>query len=278
MSHTANKPKLFGPASLSGLLCLFCLFWLSACAGHTPAENAAEAENQPSLIAEAAKRPDGESILPGMKAETISRAGIKFPDEQYQRDTDCFSIETHTPYLGLEAIDEQIRNWEDGLRAEAIREFMANCASGARNNRLDLTYETSATFGNVVSVLLLPSMYTGGAHPITNVASLNFDTRSGKQLEYEDIFNNTEGLYEYLSDYAYRAMRPALGEFWGEGEYFAGGLEAVPENFKYFTLTPEGLVLIFPHYQVAPYSAGIQSCLVPLPELLRFQPRPGIWQ
>ncbi|MDR2826119.1 MAG: DUF3298 and DUF4163 domain-containing protein [Deltaproteobacteria bacterium] len=214
------------------------------------------------------------------------RANIKFPDEFQQELNACFRVEIHTPYIGNEQIDEQIRSLAKILRAEAVKKFTTACAADKISVKdiadnppyaLDINYETSATFGEVISVLFLPSIYTGGAHPLTDIVPMNFKTQNGQRLEYNDLFGDTAGLLEFLSAHAYTAFRPSLHEFWDSDPTLAEGLDAKADNLSSFILNPQGLVLVFPPYQIAPYSEGVQSCLVPLDKLLRFKPKPGIW-
>lgn len=231
------------------------------------------------------QQPTGDSILErasalsGYRAQTgdHDRPFIKFPNEYYQYETSCYRLDMNTPFTGIADIDQRFDNWSDGLRAQTMTELNESCYGGARDLYLDLTYETSVTRGQSLGVVFFAAKYTGGAHPVTDVETMNFNMNSGELLQYQDIFARTDGLYEFLSDYAYRALRPSLGEFW-QDDTFTGGLDPKAENFQSFVVTPDGLVLIFEHYQIAPYSAGIQTCLVPLESLVRFQPRPGVWQ
>ena len=256
--------------NLCSLLLGLTLFGLTGCQEPVRSQEPAIAA-EPSIISEATRNKTEDQDPAGWTAS-------KFPDELYQRSTDCFRIESHTPYLGIESIDEAIHQWEAALHKEAVQEFTANCAAGASGNSLDLAYEVSRTQGHALSVLFMPSIYTdGAAHPSNSVVTMNFDTRSGAQFAYADVFNKTAELYEYLSAYARKALKPTLGELWADG-MFAEGLDPQAENFQNFILTPEGLLLVFPPYQIAPYANGLQTCLVPLQNLVRFQPKPGIWQ
>jgi hypothetical protein len=207
--------------------------------------------------------------------------------ELYQSSNSCFSLKLRTPYTGNKAIDERIRVWKETLRSDAVKSFARDCAaqgnsalsgSGEPDYYLEINYETSSTLSGTISVLFLPSSYSGGAHPNTEVVTMNFNPLNGRLMEYADIFGDTNGLLDFLSAYAYAAFRPVLGEIWEAGPDMAEGLDAKAANLNRFVLNPQGLVLVFPPYQIAPYSKGILSCLVPLDKLLRFKPKPGIWQ
>jgi hypothetical protein len=211
---------------------------------------------------------------------------LRFPEELYQTSNSCFKLELRVPFTGNELIDGQISAWEETLRQDAAQSFTKACAARSDSGRansgepdyfLDVNYGTSTTPGGVISVFFLTGTYTGGAHPVTEVVTMNFHSRSGQKLAYDDLFGDTRGLLDVLSARAYEAFRPVLGEIWDANPDMAAGLEAKQENLSSFILNPQGLVLIFPPYQIAPYSEGTQSCLVPLDQLLRFKPKPGIW-
>ncbi|MDL2307408.1 DUF3298 and DUF4163 domain-containing protein [Desulfovibrio sp. OttesenSCG-928-C06] len=203
---------------------------------------------------------------------------VRYPASSFESASECYQVVTATPVTGNQTIDNELELWSARQRNSQMEEFKANCGDSPRPAQLYQTYENSFTRGNAISVLMFTSVDTGGAHPATGITSMSFDMRDGKKLEYADIFATQEGLLEFLSDYAYRALKPNLGQFWEMGDMFVNGLKPEPENFKNFALVPDGLVIIFPAYQAAPYSAGIQSFFVPLTELIKFRPLPGIWQ
>ncbi|MDR1243054.1 MAG: DUF3298 and DUF4163 domain-containing protein [Deltaproteobacteria bacterium] len=265
------------------------LLFLPACSPQNP-KAAGEDTSPPaqaySVLGNTAALPaqNGADYPPDHPAQ--NPAGPNFPEELYQTSNSCFKLELRAPFTGNELIDEQIGSWEEALRNDAARSFTKACAArsgsvrsnyGEPDYSLEVTHETSSTPGGVISVLFLPSTYTGGAHPVTEVVTMNFHSQTGQKLAYSDIFADTRGLLSFLSAHARKVFRPTLGAFWDANPDMAEGLEAEPENLSSFVLNPQGLVLIFPPYQIAPYSEGIQSCLVPLDLLLRFKPKPGIW-
>jgi uncharacterized protein YecT (DUF1311 family) len=114
--------------------------------------------------------------------------------------------------------------------------------------------------------------FTGGAHGSHGVETMIFDAQ-GSELGYRDLFLKTEGLWKFLSEYAFSALkRKVMSE-----EMLRGGLEPQADSFKHFVVTPQGLTLIFPEYQVASYVEGEQRVDVPLKALAKFSPQPGIW-
>ncbi|MDL2313856.1 DUF3298 and DUF4163 domain-containing protein [Desulfovibrio sp. OttesenSCG-928-C14] len=207
-----------------------------------------------------------------------SRAGFEFPQDIFKEENQCYRADLRTPHIGIAAIDEHISNWENDFYENAAAELNANCERGGQGYYILLDYETSATLGRVVSVLFNYSLYRGGAHPENVTLSMVFDIADGRLLGIDDIFAQPEGLAQFLSDFTYTALKPALGGIWEDTPSFMDGFSPNLSNFSTFVMGQEGLTLVFPTYQIAPYASGVQSCTVPLRELLRFMPRPGMWQ
>ncbi|MFO7584726.1 MAG: DUF3298 domain-containing protein, partial [Anaerolineales bacterium] len=63
------------------------------------------------------------------------------------------------------------------------------------------------------------------------------------------------GVFQFESQGMRDVLRAILG--------FSGGAEPLPENYRNWNLTYEGLLITFDEYQVAPYAAGMQQVLVP---------------
>lgn len=205
-----------------------------------------------------------------------------YPVERVQQSNACFDIQIEYPYLGRPELDQQIRLWVDDRYYDTSEEMQAVCAVAPPRPEFGpyeykVSYELFSTPG-VISVVFNSYAYTGGAHGQDNILTLALSVRGGEDLRYADIFADTDGLYTFLSDYVYAALRPKLGDIWQGSPMFTEGLEPVESSFKNFAVTPEGLTIYFPTYQIAPHSEGQQVCAVPLEALLQFRPKPGVWQ
>jgi hypothetical protein len=214
----------------------------------------------------------------GVVALPTERFG--FPVEYLGEKNDCYEIRVSYPYLGRPVLDRQVRTWVDSIYNSVKSEFQAICKDASQfGGRLEfmLDYEMFNTL-HVISVVLHSYIYTGGAHGIDGVQAMNMRVSNGDILSYNDLFVNTEDLWVFFSDYVYERLRPELGQIWFDTPQFSEGLEPEESSFRNFVITPEGLTLYFPTYQIAPFSAGPQQCGVPLRYLVRFVPKPGIWQ
>ncbi|MFA6503757.1 MAG: DUF3298 and DUF4163 domain-containing protein [Patescibacteria group bacterium] len=117
---------------------------------------------------------------------------------------------------------------------------------------------------NVVSIVFNGYEYTGGAHGISIFETFVFDTTTGNRLSFDDIFKSDSGYLKIVSDYgiAELSKKPDM-----DVEGLKSGAAPDLKNYQYYYLNQDGLVIIFPEYQVAPYAAGPQVVTVPYASL-----------
>ena len=107
--------------------------------------------------------------------------------------------------------------------------------------------------GQVISVRLDNSNYTGGAHPNSYTASQNFDLGTGQFIDPAQAADDPEsfraGAAELLLEKA-EALEER-GDFWPE---YADIIAAWNEGTVLFD--QEGMLVVFSHYELGPYSMG----------------------
>lgn len=145
---------------------------------------------------------------------------------------------------------------------EKIREEVKEVFSAVREPDNSVTasmnYEIACDQNNILSIILTEYIYhKGAAHPSMFKRTLNFDTRSGKLIGFEDLKKvspkyvkkeySPKGITAKLKDYAKNNGFTLYRDF--------KELESFPENF-YFD-TDLHLHVIFQQYEVAPYAVGI---------------------
>lgn len=245
--------KIYGKAAAAVLLVLF--MFATACGPAT-------------------QRVELASPKPGKGAQ-----GFKLYDEVIFTSDNCFESDFKFPYTGYANVDRQVKDeWMDKYYKDTVKEFRQVCRDGGGGRQfLGMDYESFAPSDKALSFLFMPWVDTGGAHPMHDAGTMSFSLPQGKRLGYQDIFEDTGALYQFLSSYVSKLLEPKYGDIWQNLPDFAEGVGPSRENFKNFVLTPDGITLIFPPYQIAPYSEGMIRCDVPLSELERFRPRMGVW-
>ena len=110
---------------------------------------------------------------------------------------------------------------------------------------------------------------TLGAHPNTYYRTFTFDTATGQAIELSDLF--TSGTYlERLSTVARTDLPTIIRMMSGsdaDTDYIASGTLPEADSFQNWYLDGAALVLVFPPYQVGPYSLGTVLNPIPLSKL-----------
>ena len=139
--------------------------------------------------------------------------------------------------------------------------FLQNTAPVMNNgSSLDVTYKLISQMDDIWSFKFDVSFYAdGAAHPGLNSVTLNYDLGQGRELTLADLFLPGSNYLEAISAYciAELSKQPFF-----EGP-FAEGAQPTPENYRNWNIAPDGLMITFDEYQVAPYAAGPQTVNVP---------------
>ena len=104
--------------------------------------------------------------------------------------------------------------------------------------------------------------YAGAAHPGHYTVTLVWDAERGRALAPEDLFRAGADWPAALSRVAIPLLERELGEM-ADPAWVAEGAGPSAENFARWALVPDGLLLLFDPYQVAPYAAGPQAVTIP---------------
>jgi hypothetical protein len=122
----------------------------------------------------------------------------------------------------------------------------------------------------VLSVLFQISEYSGGAHPGDFHNSINYNLVSGKVIDLSELFIPGS---DYLATMASLSIANLRQNPYLDDQDIGRGAAPKPENYRLWTITPEGLMIMFEEYQVGPYAAGPQIIVIPF-EALKDQLNP----
>ncbi len=104
-----------------------------------------------------------------------TQADVKVTTAQIQEDSATYTIDVSYPQFGILAIDTQIKKAIDDAVAE-FKTLSPNPGDSATPRlSFDGAYDSAYIGPDVVSVKLILSQYTGGAHPLTLISGLNYD-------------------------------------------------------------------------------------------------------
>jgi len=152
----------------------------------------------------------------------------------------------------------------DGFVMYALDDFRQGAAEvavaspGEPDSSIWITHTVTLATEDLVSVLFYVDGYvTGAAHPFHYSYALNYDLNGAQVLGLADLFRPGTDYLGVLSRYALDDLKRQ-----GVLQWENGALPA-PENYQRWSISPEGLLISFDEYTVAPGVAGPQSVLVP---------------
>lgn len=129
----------------------------------------------------------------------------------------------------------------------------------------DLRYKQTAPTGNTLSIQFALEGYVAGmAHPYHVIRTVNFNLEQGKDIALTDLFTAKSDYLKMIA--AYCANELSKRDI-GFSDTFKSGADPTAENYQAWNITPDGLMITFNEYQVAPYASGPQTVTVPYSEL-----------
>lgn len=120
-----------------------------------------------------------------------------------------------------------------------------------------LNYYITYQEDNFISLYYDQYEFTGGAHGNTIRSSQNWDLYIGKQLSLSCFYpNNPYYIIDILKEINYQIKRQMNLD---KNKYFENYCELVLETFRLenYYIIPNGIVIYFQQYDIAPYSSGI---------------------
>lgn len=185
--------------------------------------------------------------------------------------TPPFTITAQTPQLAGNN-DPRVTAFNQRLNDLVSKEvdmwrqsFLQNTAPVVNNgSSLNATYKLVSQIGDLWSFKFDFDFYSdGAAHPGLNSSTLNYDLAQGKELALSDLFLPNSDYLGVISQYCVNEL--SKQPFFDSA--FADGAKPTLENYRNWNITPDGLMITFDEYQVAPYAAGPQTITIPYSEL-----------
>lgn len=182
-----------------------------------------------------------------------------------------YSITAQTPQL-TGSDDPRVLGFNqylDDLVAEEVESFRRDFQSRAitplsNGSHLEATYETISQIGDLWSLRFDFSFYADtAAHPGLNIVTLNYDLGQGRELALGDLFLPESAYLEAIARYCITELQKQPYS----DVFVTDGAEPTLQNYRAWNITPEGLIITFGTYQVAPGAAGPQRVIVPYSKL-----------
>ncbi|ADL50098.1 DUF3298 and DUF4163 domain-containing protein [Clostridium cellulovorans] len=150
---------------------------------------------------------------------------------------------------------EKIRSLDRNLSMEAMKASNYSKSNKIPFNKYYLQTDVQVNLCNdyILSYNITYYQYSGGAHGITYVESVNLDLINSKKLNLKDIFKKGVD-YKALINTRIKEDISKTPELYFKEENL--GFKGIKNNQEFY-LNDKGLVIYFSLYEIAPYVAGI---------------------
>ncbi|KTD61376.1 RsiV family protein [Legionella spiritensis] len=138
-------------------------------------------------------------------------------------------------------------------------------------NGLTIRYKIMFQNKRAASILFHVSSYSrGAAHPNNSVRTLNFI--DGRFVALNDLFQSGSHYMTKIASYCRSVLQK---KNISDAQWLDNGTKGIPDNYKSWYFSQDGLTIVFDTYQVAAYVYGPQSVTVPR-SLIASRLSPGI--
>jgi hypothetical protein len=158
---------------------------------------------------------------------------------------------------------DSIRRYEDNLPSVGLIVSGKDDLNVSSDDEASFTIDTVIHFGKYLSLSYSWFFYEGGtAHPLSGIIYNVFDMETGALVRLQDLVPDTVQLKKIAFDNL-KKQHPDIFSNSTEND----GLSApffLPDNFS---VTPDGIVLTYQRYDIAPYSYGIVNVKITYPDI-----------
>lgn len=167
---------------------------------------------------------------------------------------DYYNIKANYPVVDNTEFSDKIKKTIDNK----ISDFKDDIKDLDKNIKYDFNAESSVIDNdkNLYSIHIIIYEYTGGAHYMREDLMYYYDYQKSKELYWDDIFIDDNKTLEILSALTKEKLLLEHKDYLYNEKELSDGIKPIKENFQYITLNKDYITVIFPPYQVAPWSTG----------------------
>lgn len=121
------------------------------------------------------------------------------------------------------------------------------------------TFKVTYNQACIISLYLDNYQFTGGAHGLTTRTSQTWNLRTRKMIKLSTLYKCSGNYTRYIKNRVIEEIKK------DPDPYFENYEELVEQTFNInnFYATPQGLIVYFQQYDIAPYASGIREFLLP---------------
>ena len=146
---------------------------------------------------------------------------------------------------------------------EKKNEFLSSIEpTVAKKSTYDLSYDIKF-YKNIASLHYILYVDSGGAHSIRYDKVFYYDLINNKELFLEDLITHKEEFLKELSKLAESLLNNKQELLYDDANMVKAGLTPTNKNFQLLILAEDNLQIVFPPYQVGPWSSGAITLKIP---------------
>ena len=195
----------------------------------------------------------------------LAAANVKVTKRTLKKTTENYAYQVSYPHTGVKAIDDELYDYAKDEIEEFIDDIeneygadLSDLPEEVRQSTLDISFKLYRRDENTVGFLFEESTYFGGAaHPTTQYETMNFDTRTGEEIDMDDIF--VKGWEKKLAKLCEKPALKAMGSDSSDEflvEWMRGAMKDADIFDDAIVLTKSGILVAFDDYAIGPYAAG----------------------
>lgn len=199
-------------------------------------------------------------ITEEMKYDSVTVLNYRIEYPEFVADIYKKAIKAINQFYKSEALALQ-SNFRTKLYQMAVDQYLDDIKNGfpVRVFEALQTFELTYNKACIISLYFDNYQYTGGAHGLTVRTSQTWNLKSGQIIKLRE-------LYKCSGDYKSYIKRKVIEQIKENPDiYFENYEELVEQTFDVnnFYCTPQGVVVYFQQYDIAPYASGIREFLLP---------------
>lgn len=171
----------------------------------------------------------------------------------YNRSNNNFYIKIDKPSTNYIILNKIINKKIKKYRSEFCYDIKHIDIPVNFTSTLIITYDLYDS-NNFLSYVFYIERYTGGAHPVHDIWTVNYDKINNRIVNIDDLIlidNDILNKFSKISRERLIYNKRIVNASW-----LYSGTSGVKDNFKLFVLTDNSIILFFLEYQIAPYSSS----------------------
>ncbi|MEG1596810.1 MAG: DUF3298 domain-containing protein [Bacilli bacterium] len=200
----------------------------------------------------------------------INKNNYKFTSDNIIENTSNYTLRANYPITANKLLNNKMKL----MLMSNIKQFKEVVKENIKLEEFkDRVYDFRSDFddylyNDIVSFHFTVLMFTGGAHYIRSDYMYHYNYKKNKEVYLKDFFKNNDYL-NTLSKLSREILINNSKEFNLnlDPKWIKEGTNPIDSNFEIFYFNEEGLNIIFPPYQVGPWSDGEIPITIPYSKL-----------